>query len=74
MKHSKGYFAVAHVQEIIADPSESDMYLAIITPNSYLDFGNQVEFKSNGSLIEKGLYNDLGRIFGSSTGCCKRNI
>jgi putative restriction endonuclease len=64
VKDSKGYFAVAHVQEIIPDPSEEGMYLALITPNSYLDFGNRVDFKQNGKLIETGLYNDLGNISG----------
>jgi putative restriction endonuclease len=64
VKQTKGYFAVAHVQEIIPDPKQEGMYLAIITPNSYLDFGNPVEFNSDGKLIEKGLYNDQGKISG----------
>lgn len=64
VNQSKGYFAVAHVQEIIPDPKDNDMYLAIITQNSYLDFGNPVEFKQGGNLIEKGLYNELGKISG----------
>lgn len=64
VKGSKGYFAVSHVQEIVSDPSSDGMFLAIITPNSYLDFGNPVNFSPDGSLIEKGLYNDMGKISG----------
>lgn len=64
VKHTKGYFAVAKVQEIIPDPANAEMYLAIIEPRTYLDFGDPVPFRIDGALIENGLLNDQGRISG----------
>lgn len=61
---TKGYFAVAKVQEIIKDPSQPDMYLAIIEPGTYLDFGNPVPFRVNNEVIERGVLNELGNISG----------
>jgi putative restriction endonuclease len=34
---TRGYFAVARVQQVIPDPGTPGMYLAIIEPGSYLD-------------------------------------
>ena len=64
VKDTKGYFAVAKVQEIIADPRHRDMYLAVIEPGTYLDFGDDVPFRDNGSIVERGLLNDMGNISG----------
>ncbi|MFD1156515.1 HNH endonuclease [Roseovarius aestuarii] len=64
VKDTKGYFAVAKVQEIIADPRKSDMYLAVIEPGTYLDFGDPVPFRDAGDIVEQGLLNDQGRISG----------
>ncbi|MFV2054288.1 HNH endonuclease [Aliiroseovarius sp. YM-037] len=64
MKDTKGYFAVAKVQEIISDPRKSDMYLAVIEPGTYLDFGDPVPFRDTESIVERGLLNDEGRISG----------
>lgn len=62
---TRGYFAVAKVERIIPDPSAPDMYLALIEPGSYLDFGNAVPFAdANGAVIERGVLNDAGRISG----------
>ena len=61
---TKGYFAVAKVQEIIADPGAAGMYLAIIEPGSYLDFVNPVPFKDPEGIVETGVLNDKGRISG----------
>ena len=61
---SKGYFAVAKVQEIIADPRHHDMYLAVIESGSYLDFGNPVPFRNKTGIVEHGLLNSQGRISG----------
>ena len=41
---TRGYFAVAEVERIIADPSAPGMYLALIKPGSYLDFATPVPF------------------------------
>ena len=62
--NTKGYFAVAKVQQIIPDPRHQDMYLALIEPGSYLDFGNQVPFRDNGIVVEQGLLNADGNISG----------
>jgi putative restriction endonuclease len=61
---SRGYFAVARVQEIIRDPSTEEMYLAVIEPGSYLDFANPVPFSGPEGVTETGLLNPDGRISG----------
>ena len=62
--NTKGYFAVARVMDIIPDPGLDGMYLALIEPGSYLDFGNRVPFRAEDTIIESGLLNDRGRISG----------
>ena len=63
--HTRGYFAVAKVEEIVPDPSACDIYLALIERGSYLDFANPVPFSSSeGSVIELGVLNAAGRISG----------
>ena len=64
VKNTKGYFAVAKVQEIIADPRSADMYLAVIEPGTYLDFGDPVPFRDTDGIVELGVLNDLGNISG----------
>ena len=61
---SRGYFAIAKVQQVIPDPGTSGMYIAVIEPNSYLDFANPVPFRDADGLIERGLLNEQGRISG----------
>ena len=64
VKNTKGYFAVARVQEIIPDPRRQDMYLAVIETGTYLDFGDEVSFRDQGAVVEQGLLNDQGNISG----------
>jgi putative restriction endonuclease len=64
LAETKGYFAVAKVQEIIPDPSATGMYLAIIEPGTYLSFVNPVPFRGPEGLIERGLLNEQGAISG----------
>ncbi len=64
VRHTKGYFAAARVQEIIPDPRQDDMYLAIIEPGTYLDFGDPVAFRDSAGVVERGLLNDAGNISG----------
>ncbi len=64
VKNTKGYFAVARVQEIIPDPRNPDMFLAIIAPGTYLDFGDPVRFRDLQSIVERGLLNEHGQISG----------
>lgn len=64
IKDTKGYFAVAKVQEIIPYPKVADMYLAVIEPGTYLDFGDPVPFRDDDTLVEQGLLNDQGKVSG----------
>ena len=64
VKETKGYIAVAKVQEIIPDPRKQDMFLAVIEPGTYLDFGDPVSFRDENSIVEQGLLNDQGKISG----------
>ncbi|MER9022149.1 HNH endonuclease [Mesorhizobium sp. M0815] len=64
VEDSRGYFAVAKVQQVIPDPVTPDMYLALIEPGTYLDFVNPVPFNGSDGLVERGLFNDQGRISG----------
>jgi putative restriction endonuclease len=61
---SRGYFAIARVKQVIPDPSTTGMYIAVIEPNSYLDFANPVPFRDDDGLLERGLLNDQGKISG----------
>ncbi|MEE3361375.1 MAG: HNH endonuclease [Pseudomonadota bacterium] len=64
VKDTRGYFAVAKVQEIIQDPRENDLFLAVIEPNSFLEFGNHVPFNDFEGPVERGLLNEAGKISG----------
>lgn len=64
VRDTKGYFAVARVQEIISDSRHNDMYLAVIERGSYLDFGDPVPFSDGKGIVERGLLNDQGKISG----------
>ena len=64
VRSTKGYFAVAKVKRIIEDPDHLDMFLALIEPGTYLDFGDPVPFREHGTIFEQGLLNDQGRISG----------
>ncbi len=61
---SRGYYALAKVEQIIPDPTAPGMYLALIEPGSYLDFPRPVPFQLSGELVESGLVNAEGKISG----------
>jgi putative restriction endonuclease len=61
---TRGYFALAKVQQVIPDPSAPGMYIALIEPGSYLDFVNPVSFGDVNGIVERGLLNEQGRISG----------
>jgi putative restriction endonuclease len=63
-QESRGYFAMAKVQQVIPDPAISGMYVAIIESNSYLDFANPVPFRDASGLLERGLLNEQGKLSG----------
>lgn len=60
----KGYHAVAKVDRIAPDPSTPGMHLAIIDPNSYLDFDRSVAFQTAGEYPEASVLNEQGRVSG----------
>src|SRR5262245_51072432 len=61
---TRGYFAVAKVQQIIPDPGAPGMYIGVIEPGSYLDFINPVPFSGPAGVVETGVLNSEGRISG----------
>jgi putative restriction endonuclease len=61
---TRGYFAVAKVQRVIPDPSAAGMFLALIEPESYLDFANPVQFNDANGPVERGVLNEQGKISG----------
>ncbi|UWU88821.1 HNH endonuclease [Bradyrhizobium sp. CB1015] len=61
---TRGYFAIARVQQVVPDPTASGMFLALIEPGSYLDFANPVAFNGPTGPVESGVLNEQGRISG----------
>lgn len=61
---SKGYNAIAKVDQVVPDPIVPDMYIALIEPGSYLSFPNPVPFVGAEGVVERGLLNEAGRISG----------
>ncbi|TCD15310.1 HNH endonuclease [Oricola cellulosilytica] len=62
--HTRGYFAVARVQEIIPDPNVTGMFVALIEQGSYLEFPNSVPFSEQDGPLERGLLNESGNLSG----------
>lgn len=60
----RGYYAVARVERIVPDPATANMFLAMIEPGSYLEFGRDVPFQIDGRAIESGLQLPDGRVNG----------
>ena len=60
----KGYHAVAKVDRITPDPTNPGMHLAIIDPNSYLDFDHNVPFQADGDYPERSVLNEAGNVSG----------
>lgn len=58
----RGYYAVARVEQIVRDPTDAGMYLALIEPGSYLEFGRDVPFQLDGQAVERGLLDADGRL------------
>lgn len=55
---------MAKVQEIVSDPCQQDMFIAVIEPGAYLDFGDPVPFRDEGTVVERGVLNDKGKVSG----------
>lgn len=61
---TRGYFAVAKVEKVVADPTASSMFIALIQPGTYLPFVNTVPFNGRDGIVERGLLNEAGRMSG----------
>jgi putative restriction endonuclease len=61
---TRGYFAMAKIEQVIPDPTTPGMHLALIEPGSYLDFANPVPFTDASGVVEQGVLNAQGRISG----------
>jgi putative restriction endonuclease len=64
VRGTRGYFAVARVQDIVPDPKTPGMYIAVIEPGTYLEFTKPVPFVGADGLNERGLLNEAQRISG----------
>jgi putative restriction endonuclease len=53
----RGFYAVAWVERIVPDPTREAHYLALIKPDTYLDFAHNVPRTIDGQLVESGLAN-----------------
>lgn len=56
-----GYHALAKIDRIVADPTTSGMYVALIEQGSYLPFEKNVPFKGLDGYPERSVANDLGK-------------
>jgi putative restriction endonuclease len=72
VRGTRGYFAVAKVERVVPDPGTSGMYLALIEPGSYLDFGDPVPFVGADGVVERGVLNERGRISGRAQAAVRR--
>lgn len=61
---TRGYFAIAKVEQVVPDPTAPDMFLALVEPGSYLDFASPVPFSGVDGIVERGVLNGSGRISG----------
>lgn len=64
VRRSKGYYAIAKVADIVPDPTAHGMFLALIEPNSYLEFSSPVPYVAGDGHVETGLLNEAGRVSG----------
>lgn len=60
----QGYFAVARVEKIVPDPTEAEMFIALIEQGTFLPFERNVSFRDEAGLVERGLLNEAGVISG----------
>jgi putative restriction endonuclease len=61
---TRGYFAIARVQQVVPDPKAPGMYLALMELGSFLPFASSVPFRNPAGLMERGLLNEEGRLSG----------
>ncbi|WP_319772958.1 HNH endonuclease [Breoghania sp.] len=64
IRDTRGYFAVAQLEQIIPSSEDGRMYYALIKPGSYLQFSNPVPFSGSGGIVEQSVLNEHGKISG----------
>lgn len=64
VRDTRGYWAVARVQNVVPDPEQPKMFYAQIEPGSFLQFTDPVAFIEKDGPVERGLLNDLGKLSG----------
>jgi putative restriction endonuclease len=64
VRETRGYYAMARVQQVVNDPTAPGMYFAIIEPGTFLPFASPVAFAPDGSVVERGVLNEHGAISG----------
>lgn len=58
----RGYYAIARVEQIVRDPVQADMFLALIEPGSFMELGRDVPFQLEGQAVERGLLDPDGTL------------
>jgi putative restriction endonuclease len=64
VKNTRGYFAIARVENIVSDDTMPGRFLALVEESSYLDFANPVPFNDGTGPIERGLLNEKSKLSG----------
>ena len=64
VRETRGYWAVARVQNVMPDPEQSKMFYALIEPGSFLQFTDPVAFVEKDGPVERGLLNGFGKLSG----------
>ncbi len=64
VRQSRGYWAIARVEDVVSDPDQPGMYYAMIEQGSFLQFGTPVPFVIDGDVVERGLLNEQAKISG----------
>jgi putative restriction endonuclease len=62
LKGTRGYFAIAKVQNIIPDPKKKEMSVAVIEPGTFLEFSEPVPFRDDAGPVERGLVTEKGTL------------
>ena len=57
-----GYSAIAKIAKIVPDPTEPDMYVALMEPGSFLPLENFVPYRSELGFLESHLQKDDGSL------------
>jgi putative restriction endonuclease len=65
VRQTRGYFAIAKLQDVVPDPSAEQMHIAIIEPGSYLEFPNPVPYADDKGVVDRGLLNSSGKQSGN---------